>query len=889
MITKVQLTNFKSHEDSLILLHPGANALLGQNGAGKTSILQAIGLCLFNTGTPGTWLRKGCKSGRAKVTFTAKDGAEYTVDRKIGQSGVRLLDAQGNVLAEVQDDVYTGIRDLLGLEPNTDLGRLYDELIGVPQGDLTLAFKSTPGKRRPIFDAILRVDEYAEAWENLKDVQAHAQNVSQDFHDQATKLDGRLEGAETRAKNAQECASLAATATKGLDDAQKAFDAAAKHLEAEKAKEQAAVKLQSKSRDLQTLRDTADLSARSAETRFGEAQEAQTWLDGNKATIDGHETDKAWLVANDAAVTQAQNDAAQANAATHEATTIAERIKSAKASLEKANQQVAAAPDFATLRKALSEQQAAIPALEQGNEAARKAHDELAIRIQAARRNAADLDRLEHEAAAAHPAGKTSREALAQARADAAGLEQVGNALDTQFDALARTRSCPILDVACPADLNGLAVQRAERKSTIERRKAELSKAHPALAAQAKAEADAEAAYIRVQANAAHLASLRKERDDLAPVVGSLPALAAKMRDAKAGLDGGRSALQATQVELGKEGAFKALAESATRLAKQVDDDGQLLETCQKRLTAMADSKPAQDRLLATKRDTKIRVQNRDAFYVEAGVKRAAAAQLEARRKEASDARTKAEQAKAAWTQADTDFKAAWTPQAQADRKAADKANLDAAGALAAAKQRLDGALANVTAANALVLEDEAVKKSLDAVLVELSDANRIRNNVTTVRGLIKGLGPSVAARFVAQISIAADEQFRALNGGRPVRLVWRNPDPDHAYEVAVTGQDGQERLYVDLSGGEQVMAALAIRLALLKSLSPVSFAVYDEPTINLDANARQNVARALKNSGQKQLIVVSHDDSFSASIHNAIHLDNDGSKTVIQDQGVLA
>jgi exonuclease SbcC len=60
-------------------------------------------------------------------------------------------------------------------------------------------------------------------------------------------------------------------------------------------------------------------------------------------------------------------------------------------------------------------------------------------------------------------------------------------------------------------------------------------------------------------------------------------------------------------------------------------------------------------------------------------------------------------------------------------------------------------------------------------------------------------------------------------------RLRWTE---DH--EV-VLNQDGRARTFPQLSGGEQMAAALAVRLGLLRQVSAINLAFFDEPTANLD------------------------------------------------------
>jgi exonuclease SbcC len=68
--------------------------------------------------------------------------------------------------------------------------------------------------------------------------------------------------------------------------------------------------------------------------------------------------------------------------------------------------------------------------------------------------------------------------------------------------------------------------------------------------------------------------------------------------------------------------------------------------------------------------------------------------------------------------------------------------------------------------------------------------------------------------------------------------------------------------------------AALAVRLALLKQLSDIRIAFFDEPTVNMDAERRERLAQQI---GQvrhfDQLFVISHDDTFEETVDHVVML----------------
>jgi exonuclease SbcC len=71
-----------------------------------------------------------------------------------------------------------------------------------------------------------------------------------------------------------------------------------------------------------------------------------------------------------------------------------------------------------------------------------------------------------------------------------------------------------------------------------------------------------------------------------------------------------------------------------------------------------------------------------------------------------------------------------------------------------------------------------------------------------------------------------------------------------------------------------QMAAALSIRLALLKQLTDIRIAFFDEPTANMDAERRENLAMQISRiTNFDQLFVISHDETFDNFVDNVISL----------------
>lgn len=153
----------------------------------------------------------------------------------------------------------------------------------------------------------------------------------------------------------------------------------------------------------------------------------------------------------------------------------------------------------------------------------------------------------------------------------------------------------------------------------------------------------------------------------------------------------------------------------------------------------------------------------------------------------------------------------------------------------------------------------------LQRIQVELADTLQERERlaglaafVEFARLTLKEAGPFITEAYLLNISLEADRLFREITGNHHVHLRW-NSD----YEILLE-ENGRERPFASLSGGEQMAAALSVRLALLKEMSAIDIAFFDEPTTNMDENRRQNLAFSIGElKGFTQLVVISHDDTF--------------------------
>lgn len=173
LIRKVQIRDIKNYTEKDFDFSAGVTAICGPNGAGKTTIIESIAWTLFDhlDYKREDFVRKGARKGSVNVSFVSQiDGREYAVFRD-STGTYYVYDPELNIrLAQQKQEVLKWLCQQHGVEPDTDLSNLFRTTIGVPQGTFTYDFLQPPSKRKPIFDKILKVEEYLQASDELKDL-----------------------------------------------------------------------------------------------------------------------------------------------------------------------------------------------------------------------------------------------------------------------------------------------------------------------------------------------------------------------------------------------------------------------------------------------------------------------------------------------------------------------------------------------------------------------------------------------------------------------------------------------------------------------------------------------------------------------------------------------
>jgi len=180
-----------------------------------------------------------------------------------------------------------------------------------------------------------------------------------------------------------------------------------------------------------------------------------------------------------------------------------------------------------------------------------------------------------------------------------------------------------------------------------------------------------------------------------------------------------------------------------------------------------------------------------------------------------------------------------------------------------------------------------ARQEELTRLEAELAHARRqyaadeeLRDFVGYARDTIGAAGPIVTRALVASISREADQIFSEIVNDHALRLDWTEE-----YEIIVE-KAGNQRTFHQLSGGEQMAAAVAVRLALLREVTSLDIAFFDEPTANLDEERRETLADQLVGiRGFSQIFVISHDDTFERYTDHMIRVHKENGVSRVETQ----
>ena len=904
-ILSVTLKNFKTHKDNHFEFELGTNAICGENGAGKTSILEAIAWVLFNY--QGSYnkedlIRNGASSAEARVAFiSSRDNRTYEVQRSTSK-GYTLYDPQLSErlpYTRTKDEVLPWLRQHIGVAPGTDLAQLFANTIGVPQGTFTVDFLLTPEKRKPIFDTVLKVEEYRKTYQQSNSLRRYSEAQSQRLKDLIEQYEESLQSWDDLQASCQKLKSEIQLGDNQLAELEKLVKKLTQQrqemrAQAEKIQEMQAQRQQVNSQSEAQQQAKAQLEA-SLATAIAAAKICEKQQPDYEAFLAVEEKIKLLNEENQKRQ-QLSRDYQRCQQALEKERSDLLRLEARLEQFESTEKELDNLADAVLTQAELEERRADFHRRSQALENFRFQQKELTqqatVLEQEAEQLVAELARLEAleeevaqistwEEAQSRVRVQISRIAAAKqfeqelrALAERGQTQQddyrekVAIALKTleqwigQFEPLDAESIAPIRQTLFAGGLLSKATLET-LNSILTDLTAQTDRTHLEQQ-QRELQTQLRKAYAQ-KGELAGIETKQKKREQIvqqqAKTKQALTSLSQKL-SAEASIAKELAQVEREIEQLGNPKGKQQLLRNNLAQKAAVESQHQKLQAAQKeqirQIEAIAQALEvfaALDEQLQAQQQAK---QTHQAGYLQYLQNQQTAQQvssLTANAKSIADSIAQLEQKRKAITAQLEELLETFDPKAfDLLEQRLGEANSQA--------DRLRGSLpqqqARLAELNSRLSELEETARKRDRAKEDLKQRDRIKRFIQYARRVYKEAGPRITERYVYNVSREADRLFRELLGRSNVALDWSAD-----YEISI--QEGaNNRKFINLSGGEQMCAALSVRLALLKVLADVDVAFFDEPTTNMDKPRRAALAEAIARiKSFKQLFVISHDDTF--------------------------
>jgi len=880
-ITKVELENIKSHVDSKFEFLRGTTAITGENGAGKTTLVEAVAWTLFDLldYKKDDFVRRGAKKGVARVTFESSlDEREYTVYRDTA-TGYYVYDPRlKNRIADKKEEVCRFLWQHLGVDPGTDLDSLFRRAIGVPQGTFTAIFLESPAERKRAFDKLLKVDEYREGADRLRETAKYIDARISDVREKLAHAAGELaqeerivqehrEFSETAEKLGAEIAEITSEIGQKTTDV-KAFDE----------KESEYLKLKTHVDQHTAELAKVEIVLRQKQTSVEQAQKAAEAVERARG---GHERHLAAL----GRLTELDRERTARDKLRAECAKVETAIVNVNADRKRLQE------NLETALKAHREIDALRPLTVEQDELEKKLH---AFRTEFTMAHGA-LERtkkLEEDRERLRGTYSANQKKVSQAESKTNGVGDLENLQrqdadlvkrlaslqahlerDEKFQQEIRNGLCPILSQKCLNLKDGETLEGfvSSKFSELRAEIATVETQQKQVAVLLRASLDAEKFTAALETLRSRQDEIKAEGERLNKELDALRSQATAVSDVEA-------KIRTTEVQLNKldnpSARLRIFETEAARESEireeitKVESNFERLESERKILTEQLEAYKDLDTQWAEFTAARDASANDHRTFL---ANETLAGSLE-------NCQTELESASDTMKNLAADLERSQHDLDAAGRDYDRERHLSLKAELIETEKRYIGAKAKLDTADQRKKQLASVLERLNEVRVAMQGDHAERDRLersaeltTFIRETLKEAAPRVARNYVHHVSLEANQLFREISGHAEQTLKWADD-----YGILLE-ENGHDRPFINLSGGEQMAAALAVRLALLKQLSDIRIAFFDEPTTNMDAARRENLALQISNIKHfDQLFVISHDDTFEGYVDNVVAVEKE-------------
>ncbi len=758
LIKSVELKNIKSYRHETIEFSEGINGICGQNGHGKTTILEAIGYVLFDylPYKEADFLRRGEKSGQVSVEIIANN-VPYILMRKLGgEYSIR----GGNVHITGKKDVLAWlISNVFSVSTEDELPRIFESAVGVPQGMFTSAFMETPTRRRKTFDEILRVEEYRTAYENLRNTMNLIDEGVRSIENDIEKLRIRTENYENRISERNELNRNIESINKALKEESESLKEAKSLRDALKKQKDALDRLENEIKQGRIKIDGLRQLLEKSQDELKKSEEAQKVVSALSGDIKRYEQEK--------------NRQEKLDGMRKERDSIKEKLNKLEKELA-----------------LLNDKRLRLEALKTDVEKYDREKADLLILIE----KQDELERIIE--------GKKGDVAVARNE-----IKDIKN----RMSAAGAGNMCPVIKGLKCNSITDFSSYFGQQLSEAQNRLAAAENSLKSIDSQLKALGDP-----RGRANALALL-IKKGNEDISKTGKEIEKIPEK-----------ESATSELKKNLDKYVSLDSDIGEVKRKLAELEPIYRRYTQNQPTAARFTEFKTECDKLEKMIAEKQIKLKVSEKLYAETTANFNAEA---------------LERAENAYTELGAKVRGFETELREKDGQL----------------KRLEKEIAEMKGYLAKIKELES----------KFENEKRFREYAKFIRETLRDSAQHIVLELIGEISEEANALYCAIMDDFSQELRWSED-----YGIIIT-ESGEEKNFHQLSGGEKMGAALALRLALLKMLSNSDFVFLDEPTQNMDEIRRENLSEQIMNiKGFKQIFVISHDDTFNEKYGHVVKIE---------------
>ncbi|MGV9171074.1 MAG: AAA family ATPase [Promethearchaeia archaeon] len=889
LIRKMEIENVKTHKDTTINFNEGLNILYGNNGAGKSTILEMIGFVLFDFLKSKTYHADYVRDvendkpsyGRIKIWINGLKNEIYQITRSIGKTEIDVLDENGDQLSPPINTISKfkiWIKKQLGVKYEIDLETLFNAAIGIPQGMIVNSFLKSPKKRKEYFDKIFQLDTYETYWENLASIESAYKEEVIEVQNKISGLVGETKDKKQQVQKKEDLTKEISTISAKLTDHKKQNEKIAKELDNLKEVKDELDVITSDCKELEVKKKKEEENLKVLQEQLNESIEAKKICSKNKHAYEEYvknsETKKE-LIEKSKKLTNVKDKLNQItqdyNDITNKIKNKTEKIEEVKNSRKKVKELKPKYQKYESLEEKLKQIEKEITIISSTKNSIKnkqKHRSELKQEINSLEDEINKLSEIEQKLEEIKDFEKRIadlRLTIKSTKNDLSFFQNNQNKIKSQL--------CPFTDQQCKNILEGefdidFFIKQIELKNQeLKDQKEELSKLRDKIKEKNQVKNKIE--------------NLKEKKVKKAEYQKQLSKLEKEISDLKKKTTQEEDLLDARKVMINQKKDLKKDYNEYlihTEKSQNLEEIRKEIEPLQKKENSIKEKQSELE--LAVKKyehvpkelENKRKKENKlEAAYNEYQQNLNEANKLSQRQQKVNKTQNKLEKIKKA-------YKQKVDKQSELSEKYDEKRDNELQEIFQKNKEKIIQWKEKLNNLEERVDEIKELLKKLDEKEKELEDLRerKLRLNaektfIRKIRTWLREFKPKMRKDLIGKVNREASQIYRNIRGDQNTALYW-NED----YEIKIR-KAKNEKGFIRLSGGEKMAAALSVRLAILKTLTSAKFAIFDEPTTNLDPDARNNLSKYINNiKGFNQLFVISHDNAFNRHSEYVIKLTKD-------------